>query len=172
MSRRAPPYPSGAVGARFARSLACLALALSAAPAAADAAAVPHVVVTTLDGEVLADAPLPDDGRWRIEWRHSVAQVVVVDLFEYRDGRLLVIEQVTPYLDIAGLGGFAGRGTMEQLPDGRYRLSGLDMPLHGNVHSFIIGTERAPSVLVVGDRRFELSRLRPGAHARLEVVPR
>ena len=52
------------------------------------------------------------------------------------------------------------------------RSEGIDMPLYGNAHEFIIGSERAPSVLVVGDRRFELSRMRPGTHARLEVVPR
>ena len=158
---RAPP--------RLARLAVLLCAALVAGPARA---AVPHLVVTTADGEVLADAPLPGDGRWRLEWRHSVAQVQVVDVFEYRDGVMLVVEELTPYLDIAGLGGFAGRGTMEQLPDGRYRLSGIDMPLYGNAHEFIIGTERAPSVLVVGGRRFELSRMRPGTHARLEVVPR
>jgi len=164
--RRAPPrFGLGALVAVVAGWSALAALA-------AGDAATPYVVVTTADGEVLAEAPLPADHRWRLEWRHSVVQVTVVDHFEYRDGVMLVVEQVTPHLDIAGLGGFAGRGTMEQLPDGRYRLSGIDLPLHGNAHSFIIGTERAPSVLVVGDERFELTRMRPGTHARLEVVLR
>ncbi|HEX7040929.1 MAG TPA: DUF1850 domain-containing protein [Trueperaceae bacterium] len=158
---RAPP--------RLARLAVLLCAALVAGPARA---AVPHLVVTTADGEVLADAPLPGDGRWRLEWRHSVAQVTVVDVFEYRDGVMLVVEELTPYLDVAGLGGFAGRGTMEQLPDGRYLLHGIDLPIPGNVHRFIIGSERAPSVLVVGERRYELSRMRPGEHARLEVMPR
>ena len=48
----------------------------------------------------------------------------------------------------------------------------IDLPLPGNVHAIIIGTERAPSTLVVGDERFELTRLRPGEHARLEVLTR
>ena len=55
---RAPP--------RLARLAVLLCAALVAGPARA---AVPHLVVTTADGEVLADAPLPGDGRWRLEWR-------------------------------------------------------------------------------------------------------
>jgi len=170
MGRRAPTGPvPGRAPPLLAWTLAALAVAQASG---AVQAALPYLVVTTAAGEVLAEAPLPADGRWRIEWRHSVAQVTVIDVFEYRDGVMLVVEQVTPHLDIAGLGGFAGRGTMEQLPDGRYRLHGIDLPLHGNVHNVIIGTERAPSVLVVGDARFELSLMRPGTHARLEVVQR
>lgn len=131
-----------------------------------------HLVVTTSDGEVIVDTPLPDDLTWSVEWRHSVAQVAVVDTFAYRDGVMLVTGQMSPHLDIAGLGAFAGRGSVERLPDGRYWLRDLDFPLHGNAHGLIIGTERAPSVLVVGERRFELSRTHPGVHARMEVLIR
>lgn len=146
--------------------LVCGALLITGALAGGTA---PQLVVTTADGEELVVAPLPDEMTWQLEWRHSVAQVTVLDLFAFRGGTMLVVGQVTPYLDIAGLGGFAGRGTMEQLPDGTYRLSDIDLPIFGNVHNFIIGTERAPSVLIVGTERFELSRMRPGDHARIEV---
>lgn len=132
----------------------------------------PHLVVTTRAGDVLVDVPLPEDSTWTIEWLHSVAGVKVFDRFAYVDGVMYVTDQVTPHLDIAGLGGFAGRGTMTQLPDGRYHLSDIDLPLHGNVHNVIIGTERAPTVLVVAGRRFELSHEHAGQHARIEVVLR
>ncbi len=123
---------------------------------------------------MLVDVALPDTFTWEIEWRHSVAQVIVVDEFAYRDGLMLVTAQESPHLDIAGLGGFAGRGSMTQLPGGTYRLSEIDLPLHGNVHDIIIGTDRAPTVLIVGGQRYQLSRAHAGEHARIhiEVVSR
>ncbi len=183
MGTRAP----GTAGARRARTrdraplplLAVLALVgasvVSPAPASletADGEARPRLVVTTGDDVVLVDVPLPDDETWLIEWRHSVAQVTIVDTFAYREGTMLVTGQLTPHLDIAGLGAYAGRGALETRADGTYWLRDIDLPLHGNRHSLIIGTERAPSVLVVGDQRFELSRTNPGAHARVEVLHR
>ncbi len=116
-------------------------------------------------------AALPPDGTWSIEWVHSVAQVTVVDVYAYRAGSILVTDQYTPYLDIAGLGAFAGRGHLIQLADGTYHLADIDFPLHGNSHDLIIGSDLAPSVLVVGDQRFDLSRTHPATHARIEVRP-
>ena len=155
-----------------ARIVPVLLALMSLALAGGDEGPLPRLVVTTADGVVLVDAPLPDDRAWRMEWVHSVARVTVVDTFAYEDGVVMVTGQITPHLDIAGLGAFAGRGTVERLPDGRYWLRGIDLPLPGNVHAIIIGTERAPSTLVVGDERFELTRLRPGEHARPEVLTR
>lgn len=132
----------------------------------------PRLVVTTGAGEVLVDVALPDTMTWSIQWLHSVAQVQVEDRFAYRDGAMYVTEQLSPHLDIAGLGGFAGRGTMTQLPDGRYLLSDIDLPLYGNVHNIIIGTHRAPTVLIVAGDRYELSREHAGEHARIEVIIR
>src|SRR5690606_19365303 len=106
---------------------ACLSLGTSAWALAAGGTE-PYLQVTTRAGEVLVDVPLPDSLTWTIEWRHSVAQVTVLDRFAYRDGVMYVTGQVSPYLDIAGLGGYAGRGEMTQLPDGRYQLSDLDLP--------------------------------------------
>lgn len=125
--------------------------------------------VTTRSGEVLVSTPLPPDATWRLEWRHSVAQVLVVDLFAWRDGTMYVTDEFTPYLDIAGLGNFAGRGNLNQLGDGSYHLSDLALPLYGNAHDIIIGSVSAPTVLVVGERRFELSKTHPATHARIEV---
>lgn len=121
---------------------------------------------------MLVSTPLPPDATWRIEWRHSVAQVLIVDLFAWRDGAMYVTDEFTPYLDIAGLGNFAGRGNLSQLSDGSYHLSDLNLALHGNAHDMIIGSVRAPTVLVVGERRFELSKTHPATHARIEVKSR
>jgi hypothetical protein len=128
--------------------------------------------VTTTDGSVLVTTPLPPEATWSIEWRHSVAQVQIIDTFAWRDGVMYVTDQFTPYLDIAGLGAFAGRGNLTQLPDGSYHLSDIDLPLHGNVHRLIIGSDRAPTVLVVDGHRFALSETHPATHARIEVKPR
>lgn len=139
---------------------------------AADSPRAPYLQLTLRSGEVLIDTPLPADHRWRLEWTHSVAQVRVVDVFEWRDGTIYVTDQYTPYLDIAGLGNFAGRGELSELPDGSYHLQHIDLPLHGNAHDLIIGSRRAPSVLVVGEARFALSEAHPATHARIEVILR
>jgi len=147
-------------------------LALSVAVGSAAGGTELVLTVTTRDGEVLVRALLPDDATWRIEWTHSVAQVVVTDEFAWRSGVMYVTDQHSPYLDIAGLGTFAGRGRLVDAPSGGYHLADIDFPLHGNVHSLIIGSERAPTVLVVGDERFELSQTHPATHARIEVTSR
>ncbi len=147
--------------------------ALAAAPVGGSAAApagVPHLVVRTASGEVLVDAPLPPGGSWTLSWTHSVAQVTIRDVFAWRDGTMLLTDHYTPYLDIAGLGYTPGRGELVQEADGGYHIRGIDQPIYGNVFHHIIGTRRAPSVLIVGDQRFELSATHPGTHARIEVT--
>src|SRR5690606_4753775 len=100
--------PTGPVPGRAPPLLAWTLAALAVAQAAgAVQAALPYLVVTTAAGGVLAEAPRPADGRGRLGGRRSVAQATVIDVFEYRDGVMLVVEQVTPHPGIAGLGGFA-----------------------------------------------------------------
>lgn len=132
----------------------------------------PVLTVTTRDGVELVRIDLPPDMTWEISWTHSVTGVQVVDAFAWRSGVMYVTDEYAPFLDIAGLGAFAGRGRLLRTPSGGYHLADIDFPLHGNVHNLIIGSERAPSVLVVGDQRFELSRSHPGVHARIEVHSR
>lgn len=153
-------------------AVAPLSLAAGDAVPGTPAGGTAYLTLTTEGGEVLVDVPLPADNTWSLEWTHSVAQVQVVDTFAWRDGTIYVTDQYTPYLDIAGLGDFAGRGDLVELPGGGYHLANIDFPLHGNVHHMIIGSRRAPSVLVVGDRRFALSETHPATHARLEVKQR
>lgn len=147
-----------------------LALTVASGFAAGDTQLV--LSVTTRGGELLVSTPLPSDATWRIEWTHSVAQVQITDEFAWRSGVVYVTDQYSPYLDIAGLGTFAGHGRLVDMPSGGYHLADIDFPLHGNVHSLIIGSERAPTVLIVGDQRFELSKTHPATHARIEVTSR
>ncbi len=130
----------------------------------------PQLVVVTEAGEELVRVSLKTDPTWEYVWTHSVAQVRVRDVFAWRDGTMRLTDQFTPYLDIAGLGHTPGRGTMRDDGDGGYWLADLDVPIAGNVHRFIIGTERAPSTLVHAGRSFELSETHPGVHARIEVI--
>ena len=178
-SANSRPLASWCIWRTFAPSLLFLAailaslstpgLAAGDAAAGATADAAPYLLVTTAAGEVLVNVPLPADHTWQLEWTHSVAQVQVIDQFAWRHGTMYVTDQFTPYLDIAGLGNFAGRGDLSELADGSYHLSNIDLALHGNVHNLIIGSSRAPSVLIVGERRFRLSESHPATHARIEV---
>ena len=81
-------------------------------------------------------------------------------------------DALSTWLALAGLGAFAGRGKLIELPSGGYHLADIDFPLHGNAHSLIIGSVRAPSVLVVGGRRVALKETHPATHARITVEQR
>ena len=129
----------------------------------------PHLLVTTAAGEELVRVSLKSDPTWAYVWIHSVAQVQVRDVFAWRDGTMLLTDQLTPLIDIAGLGHTPGRGDLRDDGDGGYWIAGIDAPIAGNVHRFIIGTERAPTTLVHAGRSFELSETHPGVHARIEV---
>ncbi len=129
----------------------------------------PELVVTTAAGEELVRVSLGADPTWAYVWVHSVAQVRVRDVFAWRDATMLLTDQMTPLIDIAGLGHTPGRGELRDDGDGGYWIAGIDAPIAGNVHRFIIGTERAPTTLVHAGRSFELSETHPGVHARIEV---
>lgn len=131
----------------------------------------PQLAVTTEDGEELVRVSLKTDPTWEIVWTHSVAQVRVRDVFAWRDGTMLLTDQLTPFIDIAGLGHIPGRGELRDDGDGGYWIAGIDAPILGNVHRFIIGSERAPTTLVHAGRAFDLSTTHPGVHARIEVIP-
>ncbi|MDF1522161.1 MAG: DUF1850 domain-containing protein [Trueperaceae bacterium] len=130
----------------------------------------PELVVITDAGEELVRVSLKTDPTWEYVWTHSVAQVRVRDVFAYRDGTMLLTDQLTPLIDIAGLGHTPGRGDLRDDGDGGYWIADLDVPIAGNVHRFIIGTERAPTTLVHAGRSFELTATHPGVHARIEVI--
>jgi hypothetical protein len=55
-----------------------------------------------------------------------VAQVRVRDVFAWRDGTMLLTDQLTPLIDIAGLGHTPGRGDLRDDGDGGYWIAGID----------------------------------------------
>ena len=130
----------------------------------------PELVVTTEAGEELVRDSLKTDPTWEYAWVHSVAQVRVRDVFAWRDGTMLLTDQFTPLIDIAGLGYTPGRGELRDDGEGGYWIAGIDEPIAGNVHRVIIGTELAPTTLVHAGRSYELSKTHPGVRARIEVI--
>lgn len=130
----------------------------------------PELVVTTEDGEELLRVSLKTDPTWEYVWTHSVAQVRVRDVFAWRDGTMRLTDQLTPLIDVAGLGYTPGRGELRDDGEGGYWIAGIDAPIAGNVHRVILGTANAPTTLVHAGRSFELSETHPGVRARIEVV--
>lgn len=121
-------------------------------------------------GETIARVPLRDEPTWEIRWRHSVAGIVIRDVFAWRDGQMLLTDTLTPQLDVAGLGHTPGRGTLRDDGAGGYWIADMDEPIRGNAYWVRIGSERAPTVLVHGAREFPLSASHPSVRARIEVV--
>lgn len=105
-----------------------------------------------------------------IAWLHSVARIEVRDAFAWRDGGMWLTDQWTPLLDVAGLGHVAGRGELRPDGAGGHWIAGIDERLAGDVHHFVIGSAHAPTTLVHAGRAVDLSAVRPGERARLEVV--
>jgi hypothetical protein len=139
-------------------------------PAAGDGLAPgPELWVRSAAGEILLRLPLGDDPTWEIAWVHSVAGVVVRDAFAWRDGTMVLTDQRTPHLDIAGPGHIQGRGGLRDDGAGGYWIAGIDQRLADDVHRFIIGSAHAPTTLLHGDRAVDLSATHPGVRARIEV---
>lgn len=125
--------------------------------------------VITAAGDVLVREPLGRDPTWEIVWLHSVARVTVRDAFAWRDGTMLLTDQRTPFIDIAGLGHTPGRGELRDDGAGGYWIAGIDQRLIGDVHRFVIGSIHAPTTLRHAGRTFDLSASHPGVRARIEV---
>ena len=140
-----------------------------AAAAGDDGAAGPELWVVTAAGEVVLRVPLGGDPTWEIAWIHSVAGVRIRDAFAWRDATMLVTDQRTPLIDIAGLGHIPGRGELRDDGDGGYWIAGIDERLADDVHRFVIGSVHAPSTLLHAGRAYELSATHPGVRARIEV---
>jgi hypothetical protein len=140
------------------------------APAAGDGlAAGPELWVRTAAGAPLLRLPLGDDPTWEIAWVHSVAGVVVRDAFAWRDGTMVLTDQRTPFIDIAGLGHIPGRGELRDDGAGGYWIAGIDQRLADDVHRFVIGSAHAPTTLLHGGHAYDLSATHPGVRARIEV---
>ena len=129
----------------------------------------PELVVSTDDGIEVVRLPLRTDPTWEVRWTHSVAGIVVRDIFAWRDGRMLLTDTLTPQLDVAGLGHIPGRGELRDDGDGGHWIAGIDEPMPGGAYWLRVGSEHAPTVLVHGAREFDLTSTHAGARLRLEV---
>jgi hypothetical protein len=130
----------------------------------------PELVVSRVgDGSEVVRLPLRHDPTWEIQWTHSVAGIVVRDIFAWRDERMLLTDTLTPLLDVAGLGHSPGRGELRDDGDGGYWIAAIDEPIAGNAYTLRVGGAAAPTVLVHGARSYPLSDDHAGARLRLEV---
>ncbi len=129
----------------------------------------PELVVRTDSGADVVRVPLRTDPTWEVRWTHSVAGIVVRDIYAWRDGRMLLTDSLTPLLDVAGLGHTPGRGTVRDDGDGGYWIADIDEPVSGDTYVLRVGSERAPTHLVHGARTFDLSAEHAGARLRIAV---
>jgi hypothetical protein len=129
----------------------------------------PELLVSTSDGAEVLRVPLRTDPTWEVRWTHSVAGIVVRDIFAWRDERMLLTDTLTPQLDVAGLGHIPGRGDLRDDGDGGYWIAEIDEPIEGGSYVLRVGGERAPTVLVHGAREFDLTSTHAGQRLRLEV---
>lgn len=129
----------------------------------------PELVVRTEAGAEVVRLPLRTDPTWEVRWTHSVAGIVVRDIFAWRDGRMLLTDTLTPQLDVAGLGHTPGRGELRDDGDGGHWIAAIDEPVAGGAYWLRVGSERAPTVLVHGAREVDLTATHAGERLRLEV---
>jgi hypothetical protein len=130
----------------------------------------PALVVRTEAGAEVVRVPLRTDPTWEVRWVHSVAGIVVRDIYAWRDGRMLLTDSLTPLLDVAGLGHTPGRGTLRDDGDGGFWIADIDERVPGDAYVLRVGSPRAPTVLVHGASEFDLSAEHAGARLRIEVV--
>jgi len=130
----------------------------------------PELLVRTAAGVEIERIPLRTDPTWEVRWVHSVAGIVVRDIYAWRDGRMLLTDSLTPLLDVAGLGYTPGRGELRDDGDGGFWIADIDEPIPGGTHVLRVGSELAPTVLVHGAREIDLSAEYAGQRLELLVV--
>ncbi|AEB12321.1 DUF1850 domain-containing protein [Marinithermus hydrothermalis] len=83
-----------------------------------------------VDGRGVLFLPLKEEERFALSWVHSVDGIRVWDVFEYREGRVYLVETRTPYF-AAGLGEVPGRGRVVGMAGHALAIVGIDEPLEG-----------------------------------------
>ena len=129
-----------------------------------------ELLVLSTEGDEILRLALRGDPTWEVRWVHSVAGIVVRDVFAWRDGRMLLTDSLTPRLDVAGLGHTPGRGELQDDGDGGYWIAGIDEPIPGNGYWLRAGSASAPTVLVHGASEYDLSSAYAGERLLLKVV--
>ena len=129
----------------------------------------PELLVVSAEGHEVARIPLRTDPTWEVRWVHSVAGIVVRDIFAWRDGRMFLTDSLTPQLDVAGLGHTPGRGELRDDGEGGYWIAGIDEPVPGGSYWLRVGSKTAPTVLVHGAREYDLTQAHAGERVLLKV---
>jgi hypothetical protein len=124
----------------------------------------------TGSSETILRLPLRDHPTWEIQWRHSVAGILVRDRFAWREGRMVLTDTLTPHLDVAGLGHTPGEGALRRDDAGDAWIAGIDRVIPGDAYRVRIGSARAPTVLLHAGRAYPLSAQHAGRLARIAVV--
>jgi hypothetical protein len=130
----------------------------------------PVLRIVSTDGAELLRIALDEGLNWEIHWLHSVADVVVRDHFAWSEGQMILTDSLTPLLDIAGLGHTPGRGEMRNDGAGGTWIADINEPIPGNAYWMRIGSARAPTTLVYGDRAYPLSVDHPSLRIKIEVI--
>jgi hypothetical protein len=110
----------------------------------------PAVVVADERGREVASVPLPEEGRFALQYRHSVYQAEVTETFAVTDGgfRLVAIsspsEAVLDYYELEG----------RRVADHGWRLEPVGTPRLESLP--LLATEVGRRTLVAGDRRVAL----------------
>ena len=108
---------------------AALVLCLLAVPAQAG-----ELVLSLADsGEVLGRFVIEDGDRWSILWNHSVQGFEVEDVYESRDGAMVLVRSHLPDF-AAGLGHIPGRGIQTSDGAGGYWIEDIDEAVPGNAY--------------------------------------
>lgn len=153
-------------GARNARGRLCAALiCLTLGPTIGTAE---QLLVQNVDEAApLAALTIHVGERWSVLWNHSVDGYEVEDIYENRDGRMVLVRSHLPDFG-TGLDHMPGRG--RQVSDGRggYWIEDLNEPVPGNAYVLRPGRANVNHRLRTAHAEVSLSAL--GAHQRLRIA--
>ena len=118
--------------------IACYPLAeVGASPASASAFM--RLAVVTEQGNILVDEAVPADGRWCIQWEHSVEHFTVLDCYRNAEGVMQLERSHQPDF-AAGLGHIFGRGEQVSDGEGGYWINAINEPVANNRYVLRVGS--------------------------------
>ena len=146
----------------------CAALFLSFVPALTMAETLCATRIET--GAVLGCLPVAQGARWSVVWNHSVKGFEVEDIYENRDGVMLLVRSHLPDF-AAGLDHIPGRGRQVSDGQGGYWIEDLDEPVPGNAYVLRPGGPAVNHRLRTAQAELSLSDLAPRARVRISLMP-
>ncbi|PTX04276.1 DUF1850 domain-containing protein [Pararhodobacter aggregans] len=121
-------------------------------------------------GEVLARLPIEEGGRWSVLWHHSVDGYEVEDVYEDRDGIMLLVRSHLPDFG-AGLGHIPGRGRQTSDGAGGYWIEDIDEPVPGNAYVLRPGRAAVNHRLRTEADEISLTALAEHRRVRIALIP-